>query len=92
MNITFGDGTKLFADQTLTVGFWTFNNGRWDKAVGRFTVDDIRDFIFPFAQTGNTDRIPENKSRIAGPITATAYNALRAAGTDEQNILYAIIG
>ena len=92
VNITFQDGTKLFADQSLTVGFWTFSNGRWSKAVGKFTVDDIMDFIADWAETGNTDRIPENKSRVAGPISASAYNALRAAGTDEQNVLYAIVG
>ena len=92
VNITFQDGTKLFTDQTLTVGFWTFRDGRWSKAVGKFTVDDIMDFIADWAQTGNTDRIPESKSRVSGPITASAYNALRAAGTDEQNVLYAIVG
>lgn len=60
--------------------------------MGKFTVDDIRNFISPFAQVGNTDRIPADKSRIIGPITSAAYNTLVAANNDLPNVLYAISG
>ena len=90
INVRYTDGSRAYADVMLQTGRPViYESGNWIPKVS--VLEDLQVHIRPQAFTDDDSRWPFNKSPMI-QLGQSAYDALVAAGTVDNDILYLVAG